>query len=192
MQSGNSEGAKAAMKINSLTVFSAGMLISTSIFSVAYFSLKDDNPNSHNLPNDNVSSQEVMIAQLEEKGYIIMTQEELGQFKNDANKNVEETIENQDEESNEDTETGQAEENEDTESTQEEQTSPTEISITVSPGMTSYDIGKQLSAAGFIDIDAFTFSQEVEKRGLASKLQLGNYTVKNSMTIEEIISLFFR
>src|SRR5690554_3365771 len=192
MQSGNSEGAKAAMKINSLTVFSAGMLISTGIFSVAYFSLKDDNPNSHNLPNDNVPSQEVMIAQLEEKGYIIMTQEELGQFKNDANKNVEETIENQDEESNEDTETGQAEENEDTESTQEEQTSPTEISITVSPGMTSYDIGKQLSAAGFIDIDAFTFSQEVEKRGLASKLQLGNYTVKNSMTIEEIISLFFR
>lgn len=192
MQSGNSEGAKAAMKINSLTVFSAGMLISTSIFSVAYFSLKDDNPNNHNLPNDNVPSQEVMIAQLEEKGYIIMMQEELGQFKNDANKNVEETIENQDEESNEDTETGQAEENEDTESTQEEQTSPTEISITVSPGMTSYDIGKQLSAAGFIDIDAFTFSQEVEKRGLASKLQLGNYTVKNSMTIEEIISLFFR
>lgn len=192
MQSGNSEGAKAAMKINSLTVFSAGMLISTSIFSVAYFSLKDDNPNSHNLPNDNVPSQEVMIAQLEEKGYIIMTQEELGQFKNDANKDVEETIENQDEESNEDTETGKAEENEDTESTQEEQTSPTEISITVSPGMTSYDIGKQLSAAGFIDIDAFTFSQEVEKRGLASKLQLGNYTVKNSMTIEEIISLFFR
>ncbi len=133
-----------------------------------------------------------MIAQLEEKGYIIMTQEELGQFKNDANKNVEEPIENQDEESNEDTETGKAEENEDTESTQEEQTSPTEISITVSPGMTSYDIGKQLSAAGFIDIDAFTFSQEVEKRGLASKLQLGKYTVKNSMTIEEIISLFFR
>lgn len=193
MQNENSEGAKIAMKINSLTVFSAGILITTSIFSAAYFYLKNEIPNNESETNNNLPSEETIIAQLEEKGYVVMNEEELSQLKNLENSESEETVANEDKDINGNSETGQSEVNdEDTGTSKEEQNSPKEISITVSPGMTSYDIGKQLSAAGFIDIDAFTFSKEVDKRGLASRLQLGNYTVKSTMTIEDIISLFFR
>jgi|GEM_PF-889828 len=210
------------MKINSLTIFSAGLLISTSIFSVAYFSLNDrgneeereiETVETHSLPPT-----DTMITELQKQGFVVIKQEEVEQGEKTAKEEAKdaeaekgnqqkEESKNTDAEQNKEQKTEDAsngkpvdekassEENAKGESTAgqaNEEAKNEVLTITVNPGMTSYDVGQQLAAKGFIDMNAFSFSKEVEKRGLAEKLQLGQYEVKKSMTVDEIISLFFR
>jgi len=65
------------------------------------------------------------------------------------------------------------------------------IKITVEKGMTSIDVGKALADAKLIE-KSKVFTDEVEKRGLASKLKPGTYEVERGMSLDQIISVFFK
>ncbi|MFC0469990.1 hypothetical protein ACFFHM_05410 [Halalkalibacter kiskunsagensis] len=62
--------------------------------------------------------------------------------------------------------------------------------LTVSPGMTSIDVGEALVRAHIID-SAIEFYNEVEKRGLANELRPGTFDVESEMTLAEVISTIF-
>ncbi|MCR2822943.1 endolytic transglycosylase MltG [Lederbergia panacisoli] len=63
--------------------------------------------------------------------------------------------------------------------------------ITVTPGMTSIDVGKALERANIID-SGMKFFKEVEKKGLSKNLRPGTYDVESGMTMKEIISIIFK
>ncbi|MBS4219163.1 hypothetical protein KHA96_12630 [Bacillus sp. FJAT-49711] len=63
--------------------------------------------------------------------------------------------------------------------------------ITVSPGMTSIDVGKALEKANIID-SGMKFFNEVEKKGLSKDLRPGTFEVESEMTMNEIISIIFK
>lgn len=61
----------------------------------------------------------------------------------------------------------------------------------VASGMTSIDVGNALVQSKIIP-NAFEFSQEVERRGLANALKPGMYEVQSGMTMDEIIGTIFK
>lgn len=63
--------------------------------------------------------------------------------------------------------------------------------LSVSPGMTSIDVGEALVRANIID-SAMEFFNEVEKRGLSNGLRPGTYEIESKMTLEEIIATIFQ
>lgn len=63
--------------------------------------------------------------------------------------------------------------------------------LSVTSGMTSYEVGKALEQAKVINMGALAFSKEVEKRGLANKLHLGTYSLDSGMTVDKIITTVF-
>ncbi|MCJ8007452.1 endolytic transglycosylase MltG [Lederbergia wuyishanensis] len=63
--------------------------------------------------------------------------------------------------------------------------------ISVTPGMTSIDVGKALERANIID-SGMEFFKEVEKQGLSKNLRPGTYEVESEMTMKEIISIIFK
>lgn len=159
------------IKISTLSSFSAGVLISTSIIGAVYFSGNNDTAQKSAAS----PSETEMKSELTEKGYIVLSQDEYNQFINADG--TEET----------------AEKGRQAEKTEESQPEEKVISVTinVTPGMTSYDVGKVLQENKLIQVDAFTFSKEIEKRKLDKGLQLGTYVVDSSMTYDEIISAIF-
>lgn len=65
------------------------------------------------------------------------------------------------------------------------------VKITVAEGMTSIDVGKALAQEKLIE-KSRVFTEEVEKRGLSAKLRPGTYEVERGMTLDQIISAFFK
>ncbi|HBI05405.1 MAG TPA: hypothetical protein DDY49_15425 [Paenibacillaceae bacterium] len=65
------------------------------------------------------------------------------------------------------------------------------VKITVAEGMTSIDVGKALAQEKLIEKSRI-FTDEVEKRGLSTKLRPGTYEVERGMTLDQIISSFFK
>ncbi|MBS4195654.1 hypothetical protein [Lederbergia citri] len=63
--------------------------------------------------------------------------------------------------------------------------------VTVTPGMTSIDVGKALERAKIID-SGMKFFNEVEKQGLSKDLRPGTFEVESGMTMKEIISIIFK
>ncbi|MFC0561016.1 hypothetical protein [Halalkalibacter alkalisediminis] len=63
--------------------------------------------------------------------------------------------------------------------------------LTVSPGMTSIDVGEALVRAEITD-SAMTFFKEVEKRGLANSLRPGTFEVDSEMSLDQVISTIFK
>lgn len=70
-------------------------------------------------------------------------------------------------------------------------TTKQKITVTVSTGMTSYDVGKALQQAKIVD-SPLAFSQEIDKRGLSNKLRPGTYEIDPSMTLDQIIAMIFK
>lgn len=66
----------------------------------------------------------------------------------------------------------------------------TEIVIEVYPGDGSYDVGERLVEAEVIK-DSYEFAVTLVDRGLDTDLQVGVYTFKKNMTIDEVIEVFF-
>ncbi|MCK0473086.1 endolytic transglycosylase MltG [Halalkalibacter sp. APA_J-10(15)] len=62
--------------------------------------------------------------------------------------------------------------------------------LTVTPGMTSIDVGQALERANIID-RAMDFFDEVEDQGLANSLKPGTYEVDSEMSLSEVISEIF-
>lgn len=63
--------------------------------------------------------------------------------------------------------------------------------LTVTLGMTSIDVGKALEKAHIIK-SAKDFFNEVEKRGVSTKLRPGTYDLESGMTTDEIIKAIFK
>ena len=174
------------VKIDKLTSFAAGILLSTSIIgAVFYFGQDTDAANAGENKKEVLTAQlseEEMIDILTDKGYQV-----LPETINVADQNIlsgEETLAAD--------EDGQTAEDSEAKPESEEAAEETdEIVINGKEGWTSIDVGEELSQAGLIDNDAFQFSKDIEARNLHLKLRPGSYTVNSNMSYDQIISAIF-
>ena len=63
--------------------------------------------------------------------------------------------------------------------------------ISVTSGMTSVDVGRELVQAKIIN-SAIYFYKDVEKRGLSNSLRPGVYEIDSDMTRDEIINAIYK
>lgn len=164
------------MRINLLSSFAAGILITTTICGTVYFTDNSDvskasAKSSENQPIDNVQPSEIeMIDSLVSKGYVVQTKAEYDKNMKDAKAS------------------GQKPDSpEDSKTTKE----VTRVVINVSDGMTSIDVGNMLETAKMIP-NAFDFSNDIENKGLQNKLRPGVFVVDSEMTIDQVISTIFK
>lgn len=173
-------------KTNLINSFAAGVLLATSVSGIVYFSTKDDASNvsatANNNKSDSVDENAVNTPTVEEmkeiltnSGYVVQSNEEAG--------NAEAATDQEQ----------SAEENQEAEQPQEEQQPEVKkVTITVSEGMTSYDVGSTLNSEQIIPETALQFSQKVEQQGVANYLKLGSYEISSDMTTDQIISTIFK
>jgi hypothetical protein len=57
--------------------------------------------------------------------------------------------------------------------------------------MTSIDVGNILVRANLVP-NAFTFSKDIEKKGLENKLRPGVFVVDSQMSYDQVISTIFK
>lgn len=160
--------------------FAVGLLTASIVIGIVYLSSSDHQPKAEKAAT---LTEKEMKEKLAAAGYLIHTEEEWDELVASPSPEVEKKEEKQAE-----SEETAKEETDKEEVAQEE--SVKKISLTVSEGMTSGDIGKILVNEKFID-DAYAFSSEVEKKGVANKLQLGTYELESTMTMDEIIAELF-
>lgn len=67
----------------------------------------------------------------------------------------------------------------------------TKVVFNVTQGMTSIDVGNMLEQSNMVP-DAFTFSKDVEKKGLENNLHPGIFVVDSEMTYDQVISTIFK
>lgn len=163
------------MRINLLSSFAAGILIATSICGVVYF-----NTNSEGTKPAAQISENDMKAMLETKGYVVETKAAYNK-KLEAAKSV---VPNQ---------------------TAPKQTAPkqtvsvinkngktvTQVVFSISPGMTSFDVGQSLAKASMVK-SALAFSRSIHQKGLEKNLRPGTFVVDSSMTYDQIVSTIFK
>lgn len=116
-------------------------------------------------PSKGTGTVEEMKSALASKGYVVHTQEEWNNVSGakTTDKNSEtETVEKKE-----------------------------KIKITVVKGMTSIDVGQALAKEKLVERSKI-FTDEVEKRGLSSKLRPGTYEVERGMTLDQLVSSFFK
>ncbi|OCA84144.1 aminodeoxychorismate lyase [Bacillus sp. FJAT-27225] len=157
------------MKVNKLSSFAAGMLVTTAICTAVYFTA--DTPKAVSKTEKVELSDEEMKSNLETKGFVVQTQEEFDK-----------AIENAEAPAPEQTKP-------------EENTADakpvTKVFINVSDGMTSINVGRALEQAGIVK-DAFAFSKDIEKKGLMNKLRPGVYMVDSNMSYDQVVSTIFK
>jgi hypothetical protein len=156
------------MRINLLSSFAAGILITTTICGVVYFT--DDNTTQKASAK---SSEKVQLTasemkdKLESEGYIVQTKEELEKTLQAAKS----------------TETKPAD-------SKEKEKAVTQVVVNVADGMTSIDVANALFQAKLIP-DAFKFTQDIEARGLQNALRPGSFNVNSDMSYDQIIATIF-
>ncbi|MDQ1002283.1 hypothetical protein QFZ28_002683 [Neobacillus niacini] len=156
------------MRINLLSSFAAGIFIATTICGVVYFT---DDTTTQNASAKSSEKGQLTAAQMKEElesaGYVVQTKEELEKTL-EAAKGIETTP-----------------------ADSEEKNKPvTEVVVNVADGMTSIDVANVLVQASLIP-DAFTFTQDIEARGLQNALRPGSFTVNSGMSYDEIIGTIF-
>ena len=174
------------MKPTIITSFAAGLLLATSVSGIVYFSTKDDSVKAEENKVDkvdkvtedvaNTPTVEEMKEILTSSGYVVQTSEEAKQ-KEEEQKQASESNTSE-------------EKKEDKEEEQEEEVKT--VTVTVSSGMTSYDVGSILHDEKIIKETALEFSQKVDKKGVAEYLKLGSFKIKSDMSTDEIISKIFK
>ncbi|WP_172797528.1 aminodeoxychorismate lyase [Bacillus sp. FJAT-27445] len=157
------------MKINLLSSFAAGMLLTTAICSAVYFTV--DTPKASSKTVKVESSEAEMKSKLETKGYVVHTKAEYDK----AVSSVKAAAPKQ---------PVPAENTPDAKPV-------TKVIINVSDGMTSINVGRMLVEAGIVK-DAFAFSKDIEKKGLMNKLRPGVFVVDSSMTYDQVVSTIFK
>lgn len=165
------------MTANTLRSFAAGLIVAVAVLSAVYFY---DSTEETAVSKEKLTTEE-MIAILGSDGYVVHTKEQW--LEQDASteiyvpkvEGVEEV------------------------QVQEQKVEEPEVKevivyrtiITVSPGMTSIDVGDALARANITE-SAREFFNEVEKRGLANQLRPGSFEVDSNMSINEVISIIFK
>lgn len=162
---------KALKSINAKMVFSyaVGLLTASIVIGIVYLCDSSEGPKA-------ALTEDEMIEQLTAAGYLIHTEEEWNEMVAPS--------------SGENSENGNEQPSENEEAQDEPEETVRKITITVSPGMTSIDIGKILEREDFIE-NAYDFTNRVEEKGVANRLQLGTFEVDSSMTMDEIIAVLF-
>ena len=174
------------MKSNIITSFAAGVLLATSVSGIVYFSTNDGSTKVEATANDNKQSDTVgeaaantptveeMKDLLTSSGYVVQSAEEA--------KNAESATEEKSDDSKESEEVKEEEKKDEVKT----------ITITVSSGMTSYDVGETLNNEKIIKESALEFSQKVDKKGVAEYLKLGSFKISSDMSTDKIISTIFK
>nr|WP_304220415.1 hypothetical protein [Fredinandcohnia onubensis] len=167
------------MTAKTLTSFASGLLLASAVCAVVYFSGPQQATSSSSKEKPTV---EELKSQLAAEGYVIHTEDEWNNAIAGA-KNTEKVEEQPKEEVKEEVK----------EEKKEEPAEPVvhKTVITVSEGMTSYEVGKALISAKIISGDAWDFANLVEKKGVAKYLKLGSHEINSNMTTDEIIATIF-
>ncbi|WHY75395.1 aminodeoxychorismate lyase [Neobacillus sp. WH10] len=162
------------MRINLLSSFAAGILISTTICGAVYFADKSDAPKASAKTSENRTTEKItekeMKNKLEKKGYVIQTKDEYDKVMKDAKASAEKQASPDD---------------------NKPAKTVTKVIVNVSDGMTSIDVGRTLVQANLVQ-DAFAFSKDIEQKGLENKLRPGVYVVDSEMTLDQVISTIFK
>lgn len=171
------------MTAKTLTSFASGLLLASAVCAVVYFTGPQQATSSGSKENPTV---EELKSQLAAEGYVVHTEDEW----NNAIAGAENT------EKGEDQPKEQPKEEVKEEVKEEKKEEPAEpvvhkTVITVSEGMTSYEVGKALISAKIISGDAWDFANLVEKKGVAKYLKLGSHEINSNMTTDEIIATIF-
>ncbi|WP_400241475.1 aminodeoxychorismate lyase [Niallia sp. JL1B1071] len=175
------------MKPTVITSFAAGLLLATSVSGIVYFSTKDDSVKAEENKVEKVDKVEGDVANtptveemkeiLTSSGYVVQTSEEAKQ---------------KEEEQKQASESNTSEEKKDDKQEEEKKEEVKTVTVTVSSGMTSYDVGSILHDEKIIKETALEFSLKVDKKGVAEYLKLGSFKIKSDMSTDEIISKIFK
>ncbi|MDQ1145750.1 cell division protein YceG involved in septum cleavage [Bacillus sp. SORGH_AS 510] len=148
------------MRINLLSSFAAGVLLTTSICSVVY--LTDDNSTKKEDNHKTITVQtsvKEMEQKLVAKGYVVQKKADYEKSLKAANEKTAKTV--------------------------------TKVTINVTEGMTSIDVGNILVPSGIVS-NAFEFSKTIEQRGLSNKLRPGTYVVDTEMSFDQVVATIFK
>ncbi|MEH7380395.1 hypothetical protein V7138_07935 [Bacillus sp. JJ1533] len=171
------------MSAKTLTSFASGLLLAAVVCALVYFFGPQQAATTKAEEKPTV---EELKSLLTAEGYVILTSEEWDKTIAEANKTVEEPQEQPKE---------QAKDEPKKEVTPKEEPAEPAVKktvITVSEGMTSYEVGKALISAKIINGNAWDFANQVEKKGVAKYLKLGTFEITSDMTTDEIISTIFK
>ena len=153
------------MRINLLSSFAAGILLTTSICSVVY--LTNDHVSKNTKVTDKTITVQPSVKEMEKKlvakGYIVQKKADFDKKETTTKKAATENV----------------------------KPSKTVVTVNVTEGMTSFDVGKMLIPTKIVS-DAFEFSQIIEQRGLSNKLRPGTYVVDSEMTFDQVLSTIFK
>ncbi|MGK0700405.1 hypothetical protein ACR3I8_13000 [Priestia flexa] len=158
------------MTPNTLRSFAMGLLVAATATGIVYLLEPSSTSTSKEL------SEEEMQTQLEDKGFVVQTQEELDKQLADAQ--------------------AEAAQEAQKESKEEKEEQPKEepvyrTIINVSSGMTAVDVGEVLEKAKIVK-SGFEFYKKVEGQGVENKLRPGTFEVDSSMTEDEMIAVIFK
>ncbi|ULT54754.1 endolytic transglycosylase MltG [Neobacillus drentensis] len=164
------------MKINLLSSFAAGMLITTTICGAVYLSGKSDSANVTVKPSVTTATKKVqptsveMKAQLQEEGYVVQTKAENDKQVQDAKASVQAKA---------------------APAAADTAKPVTRVVVNVTDGMTSIDIGRVLVASNIVK-NAFDFSKDIEAKKLENKLKPGVFVVDSKMTYDQVVATIFK
>jgi anaerobic ribonucleoside-triphosphate reductase len=175
------------MRPTIITSFAAGLLLATSVSGIVYFSTKDDSVKAEENNVEKVEKVESDVANtptveemkeiLTSSGYVVQTSEE---------------AKKKEEEQKQASESNTSDEKKDDVQEEEKKEEVKTVTVTVSSGMTSYDVGSILHDEKIIKETALEFSLKVDKKGVAEYLKLGSFKIKSDMSTDEIISTIFK
>lgn len=168
------------MTAKTLTSFASGLLLAAVVCAIVYFFGPQQATGTKAGEKPTV---EELKSLLTADGYVVHSEEEWNQAIAEAKNSVEKAQEQPKEEVKEEVAEEQKEE-------PAEPVVNTTV-VTVSEGMTSYEVGKALISAKIITGNAWDFANLVEKKGVAKYLKLGTHEVNSNMTTDEIISIIF-
>lgn len=158
------------MTPNTLRSFAMGLLVAATATGIVYLLEPSSTSTSKEL------SEEEMQTQLEDKGFVVQTQEELDKQLADAQ--------------------AEAAQEAQKESKEEKEEQPKEepvyrTIINVSSGMTAVDVGEILEKAKIVK-SGFEFYKKVEGQGVENNLRPGTFEVDSGMTEDEMIAVIFK
>jgi hypothetical protein len=186
------KGEKLQMRINLLSSFAAGILLTTSICSVVY--LTNDHVSTKTKVTDKTITVQPSVKEMEKKlvakGYIVQKKADFDKKETTTKQTAKETTTKQ---TAKETTTKQTAKETTTKKAATENVKPskTVVTVNVTEGMTSFDVGKMLIPTKIVS-DAFEFSQIIEQRGLSNKLRPGTYVVDTEMTFDQVLSTIFK
>ncbi|KAB2332002.1 hypothetical protein [Bacillus mesophilum] len=169
------------MTAGTMRSFAAGLLAAATLVAIVYF-LSPSEPKTTEAKQvqeeAKALTEDEMKAELTDKDYIILTEDEWSKQLAEAKASAEP----------EKTEEPAKEDEQETESAEKV---VYRTMLTVTSGMTSIDVGDALERANVIK-NANDFFKEVEKRGLSNELRPGTFEVESGMTMDELVSVIFK